>query len=449
MAALNSTMKIVHITAGAGGRLCGSCLHDNGLVRSLRARGRDAILVPAYVPTTTDEENVAIDRIVMGGVNVWLEEHVPLFRHLPRCVDSTLGQLLDSRWLLAWLSNRTGSTRAADLGPLTVSTLAGEQGHQRKEVEKLTAWLAEDVKPDVVHLSNALLVGLARRVKQASNARIVCSLSGEDIFIEQIPAPHHARVRQLLRERAADVDRFVSLNRSFARFMADYLDVPEGRIAVIPHGLDRAGFPAGAPDLATRRQARGGRLVVGFLARACPEKGLEQLVRAIPLIARDRDVDVLAAGAEVESERAYLSRCLALAAELGVADRFRWLGQVDRPGKLRLLESIDVFAMPTVFPEAKGLPVIESMAAGVPVVAPAHGTFPELLDDERAGLLHVPGDPADLALRVGTLLDDVALASRCGRHGHELSLTRHTADHMAAAHEDLYSRLLGRPVGPP
>jgi glycosyltransferase involved in cell wall biosynthesis len=438
-------MKIVHITAGAGGRLCGSCLHDNALVRSLRTRGLDAILVPAYVPTTTDEENIAIERVVMGGVNVWLEEHVPLFRQMPRFLDSTLGRLLDSRWLLAWLSSRTGSTRPADLGPLTASTLAGEQGHQRKEVEKLAAWLSAEVRPDVVHLSNALLVGLARRVKQATGARIVCSLSGEDIFIEQIPAPHYGRIRELLRERAADVDRFVTLNHSFAEFMADYLDVPIETISVIPHGVDRTGFPAVAPDLVARRRARGGRLVVGSLARACPEKGLEQLVRSLPLIARDRDVEVLAAGAEVDAEQGYLRRCLTLAEELGVADRFRWLGQVDRPGKLRLLESIDVFAMPTVFPEAKGLPVIEAMAAGVPVVAPAHGTFPELFDDERAGLLHVPGAPADLARAIGSLLDDVELASRCGRHGHDLSLTRHTADQMAAAHEELYARLLANP----
>ena len=438
-------MKIVHITAGAGGRLCGSCLHDNALVRGLRARGCDAILVPAYVPTTTDEDNVAIDRIVMGGVNVWLEEHVPLFRQMPRFLDSILGRLLDSRWLLVWLSSRTGSTRPADLGPLTASTLAGEQGHQRKEVEKLAAWLAAEVRPDVVHLSNALLVGLARRVKQATGARIVCSLSGEDIFIEQIPSPHYARIRQLLRERAADVDQFVALNRSFARFMAGYLDVPEEKITVIPHGLDRTGFPNTAPDLSARRRARGGRLVVGFLARACPEKGLEQLVRSLPLLARDHDVEVLAAGAEVDSEHSYRAQCLAVAAELGVADRFRWLGQVDRPGKLRLLESIDVFAMPTVFPEAKGIPVIEAMAAGVPIVAPAHGTFPELLDDERAGLLHAPGDPADLARVIGRLLDDVDLASRYGRHGHALSLTRHTADQMAAAHEELYARLLVAP----
>lgn len=435
-------MKIVHITAGAGGRLCGSCLHDNALVRSLRTRGLDAILVPAYVPTTTDEENIAIERIVMGGVNVWLEEHVPLFRQMPRFLDNTLGRLLDSRWLLAWLSSRTSSTRPADLGSLTASTLAGEQGHQRKEVEKLAAWLAADVRPDVVHLSNALLVGLARRVKQATGARIICSLSGEDIFIEQIPAPHYGRIRELLRERAADVDQFVSLNHSFAAFMADYLDVPIETISVIPHGVDRAGFPVVAPDLVARRRARGGRLVVGSLARACPEKGLEQLVRALPLLARDRDVEVLAAGAEVDAEQGYLRRCLTLAEELGVADRFRWLGQVDRPSKLRLLESIDVFAMPTLFPEAKGIPVIEALAAGVPVVAPAHGTFPELLDNERAGLLHAPGDSADLARVIGRLLDDEPLASRCGRHGHELSLARHTADQMAAGHGNLYMRLL-------
>jgi glycosyltransferase involved in cell wall biosynthesis len=186
-------------------------------------------------------------------------------------------------------------------------------------------------------------------------------------------------------------------------------------------------------------------MVVGFLARACPEKGLEQLVRALPLIAHDRNVEVLAAGAEVDSEHRYRTMCLTLAEQLGVADRFCWLGQVDRPGKLGLLESIDVFAMPTVFPEAKGLPVIESMAAGVPIVAPAHGAFPELLDDERAGLLHMPGDPGDLARGIGRLLDDVDLASRCGRHGHALSLARHTADQMAAAHEQLYARVSTTP----
>lgn len=428
-------MRIVHITAGAGGRLCGSCLHDNTLVRALRARGRDALLLPAYVPTTTDEENVAERQIVMGGLNVWLQEHVPLFRHTPAAID----RLLDSRRLLEWLSSRTGDTRPADVGGLTASSLDGERGHQRKEVEKLARLLAADFRPDVVHLSNALLSGLARRIRAATGAGIVCSLSGEDIFIEQIPEPHYSLIRTRLRERAADVDRFVALNEFFAAFMADYLAVPRERITIIPHGIDPAGFPATPPDLVARRRQRGGRFVVGSLARACPEKGLDLLIRALPIVRRQHDVRLHAAGAVVDAERGYLARCLDLARDLGVADHMTWLGQVDRAGKLALFGEIDVFAMPTVFPEAKGIPVIEAMGAGVPVVAPAHGTFPELLDGEQAGLLHAPGDPQDLARAITALLDDEADAARRGAHGHGLARSRHLADQMAAAHETLYA----------
>lgn len=430
-------MRIIHLTAGAGGRICGSCLHDNALVRALQRRGRDALLVPAFVPTTTDEENVAEARIVMGGVNVWLQEHVPLFRHTPAFFD----RLLDAPALLRWLSGRTGDTRPADLGPLTISTLQGERGRQRKEVAKLARWLATEARPDVVHLSNTLLVGLARPIRAATGAPMVCTLSGEDIFIEKIPAPHYGRIRDLLRERAADIDRFIALDDFYATFMADYLGVTRDRIAVIPHGVDLDLFPDAPPDLVARREGRGGRMRVGYLARACSEKGLDRLIRALPPLAAAHDVEVVAAGATVDAERHYIAGCLALAGELGVADRFRWLGQVDLAGKLDLLGSIDVFAMPTTHAEAKGLPVIEAMAAGVPVVASAHGSFPELLDGERAGLLHAPGDPSDIARAVATLLAHPDRAAACGRHGHALARARHSADGMAAAHEALYATL--------
>jgi glycosyltransferase involved in cell wall biosynthesis len=434
-------MRIVHVTAGAGGRICGSCLHDNALVRALRARGADAILVPAYVPTTTDEENVAERRIVMGGVNVWLQEHVPLFRHTPRFLDAPL----DARPLLEWLSRRTGGTRPADLGPLTVSTLLGEAGRQRKEVAKLADWLAADVKPAVVHLSNALLVGLARAIRRATGARIVCTLSGEDVFIDRMREPDRARIWDLLRERAADVDRFVALNGCYAGFMRERLGLGPDRVEVIPHGVDLAAFPAAAPDLAARRRERQGRLVVGYLARACAEKGLDQLIRALPAVAARHDVEVRAAGATVDAERGYVAECEGLATSLGVADRYQWFGQVDHAGKLALLRSVDVFTMPTVHPEAKGLPVIEALAAGVPVVAPAHGAFPELLGDgdaaEAAGLLHRPGDPADLARAIDELLADPTRAAALGARGHALARTRHAATSMADAHARLYARL--------
>ena len=432
-------MRIVQITAGAGGRICGSCLHDNALVRALRGRGRDAILVPAFVPTTTDEENVAIDRVVMGGVNVWLQEHVPLLRYTPAFLD----QPLDSRRLLEWLSSRTGSARAADLGPLTVSTLHGEAGRQRKEVWKLARWLAAEIRPDVVHLSNALLLGLAKAIREATGARIVASLSGEDVFIDQLPDPYREETWTLLRDRAADVDRFVALNRFFAGFMEGRMGLPADTVTVVPHGVDLTVFPGAPPDLVARRKARGGRLRLGFLARACPEKGLDQALKALAILARDRDIELVAAGATVEAERVYLTGCLALAQDLGVADRFTWRGQVDRAGKLALLGEIDLFTLPTTHPEAKGLSAIEAMAAGVPVVAADHGTFPELLDGEQAGLLHAPRDPADLARAIATLADAPDRAAACGRHGHALARSRHSAAAMAAGHEALYEKLVG------
>jgi glycosyltransferase involved in cell wall biosynthesis len=431
-------MKIVHITAGAGGRICGSCLHDNALVRALRARGRDAILVPAYVPTTTDEENVAIDHVVMGGVNVWLQEHVPLFRYTPSFVDRPL----DSRKLLGWLSSRTGSAKPADLGPLTVSTLEGEHGHQRKEVRKLGRWLAQDQRPDIVHLSNALLIGLGAEIRRATGATIVASLSGEDAFIDGLPEPFRSRVWSLLRERATDIDHFIAFNHYFADFMAARLQLAADTVSVVPHGVDLASFPAEPPDLVARRKGRGGGLVVGFLARACPEKGLDVLLRALAILAKDRPVDVIAAGATVDAERAYLMRCLALVNELGVAHRFTWRGQVDRAAKLALLRDIDLFALPTTHPEAKGLSAIEAMAAGVPVVASNHGSFPEMLDDERTGLLHVPGDPADLARCIATLAGDPDGLAACGRHGHALARNRHSSEAMAAGHEAIYEQLI-------
>jgi glycosyltransferase involved in cell wall biosynthesis len=438
-------MRVVHITAGAGGRICGSCLHDNTLVRALRARGLDAILLPAYVPTTTDEQNVAEPQIVLGGLNVYLQEHLAVFRHTPWFVD----RLLDRRWLLEWLSSRTGTTTPADLGRLTASTLAGETGRQAKEIEKLARRLAREPRPDVVHLSNVLLSGLARRIRQTTGAGIVATLSGEDLFVEGIPEPWYTKIRSLLRQRAADIDRFVALNDFFAEFMADYLGLHRSRIEIVPHGIDTAGFPETPPDLAARRS---GPLRVGFLARACPEKGLHLLVEAVGLLRANRDVELLAAGASVAAEADYLRRCRERAESLGIAEDVRWLGQVDRQGKLDLLSQIDLFAMPTTHPEAKGLPVLEAMAAGVPVVAPRHGCFPEYLGGqeeghggEACGVGHAPGDAASLAAAIGELADDPQRAAACGRSGHALARRRHSWAAMAGGHEEVY-RAVARPT---
>ena len=156
-------MRIAYITAGAAGMYCGSCMRDNALVAALCKAGHDALLIPTYTPVRTDEEDVSQPRVFFGGINVYLEQQFWLFRHTPRLFD----RLLNSRSLLRWASKFAVKTKYSELGDLTVSMLRGTHGKQRKEVAKLTGWLAAEVKPEVVVLTNALLSGVVPELRRA------------------------------------------------------------------------------------------------------------------------------------------------------------------------------------------------------------------------------------------------------------------------------------------
>ncbi len=101
-------MKIVYISAGAGGMYCGSCLHDNTLAAALIEAGETVTLAPIYTPLRTDEVNVSQRRLFYGGINVYLQQKSAFFRHTPWLLD----RLLDFPALVAWLSRKAGTTHA-------------------------------------------------------------------------------------------------------------------------------------------------------------------------------------------------------------------------------------------------------------------------------------------------------------------------------------------------
>src|SRR5262245_13990237 len=126
-------MKIATITAGAGGMYCGSCLLDNTLAAELLRRGHDVTLIPVYTPTRTDDRNVSQNRVFLGGINVYLQQHLGLFRRTPAILD----RLWDAAPILR-LATRWGvRVDPASLGELTLSMLRGEDGFQSKEISKL------------------------------------------------------------------------------------------------------------------------------------------------------------------------------------------------------------------------------------------------------------------------------------------------------------------------
>lgn len=428
-------MKIAYIAAGAADMYCGSCLHDNALAAALQKMGHDAVLVPTYTPLRTDGPAVSIDRIFFGALNVYLEQKAAAFRHTPKA----LHKLLDRPGLIRRAAKLGASTDPTELGDLTYSILQGEEGFQAKELESLVAWLRDDLKPDVVHLTNSMFAGFARELKRQLGVPVVCSLQGEDLFLDQLREPWKTRVRELLCERARDVDAFRVNSAWYGDTMADYLGgIDRQRMFVVPLGLRLAGH-GGAP-----KEAQDGLLTIGYLARICPEKGLHVLVEAFRLLAAQHpgQVRLRVAGYLGARDRRYLEDLETKIAGWGLTEAYEHVGEVDRDEKIRFLQSLDVLSVPTTYREPKGLFVLEALANGVPVVQPRHGAFPEMLEATGGGLLVEPDAPEDLARGLGELLRDPARRQELGRRGQEAVHTRFDDRAEAEATVRVYEAVL-------
>jgi glycosyltransferase involved in cell wall biosynthesis len=330
------------------------------------------------------------------------------------------------------------SVAAENLGELTVSMLAGEEGHQRKELLKLVHWLKHEARPELVHLSNSMFVGMAKSIR-ALGIPVVCTLSGEDIFLEKLPQPFYDQARRLLRQNARHVDAFVAMNEYYAQFMSEYLEIDRARVQVIEHGLDLTGHGAGKntppDDVKT----------IGFFARICPEKGLHLLVAAFEELLKDSTLPPIrlrVAGYLGTLDRPYLEGLLERVKTWDRPELFEYVGEVSRSEKIAFLHTLSVFSLPTVYAESKGISALEAMANGVPVVLPAHGGFPEMVASTGGGLLHEPGDPLALAAAIKELLVDEHRADAFGDAGQKSVQERFRADKMAGKTAELYYRLL-------
>lgn len=439
-------MRIVMIVAGAGGMYCGACLHAATLVRALRHAHHDALLVPAYTPVRIEEEIEAgsVRRVVFGGLNVYLQQKWAWARHLPAWLD----RLLDHPGLLRRLGRRVGTTDPKQLGPLCVSMLRGEQGRQCKELIKLLDWLRSDVRPDVVHLSTVLLAAVARPIADALNVPVIGTLSGEDGFVEGLAEPYRAEAREVLSARCRELAALVALNQYYASRMADYLAVDRSKIHVIPPGLELAGhrpLEAASRTEADSSPQRSWR--IGFLGRVCADKGLHLLAEAFVRLAQKPDLPPLAmaaAGYLADADRGYLRQVESFLDEAGLGDRFAYQGCLDRAEKIAFLQSIDVLSTPSVMPESKALPVLEAWANAVPVVAPAHGAFAELVEHTQGGILCEPNNAAALAEALNQLAQNPAHARQLGRRGQIAVYQHYHAARMAQDTLQLYQYLLRR-----
>ncbi len=428
-------MKIAYIAAGAANMYCGSCIHDNTLAAALIKKGHDVALIPTYTPLRTDEANVTLDQVFYGGINVYLEQKFSFFRHTPWLLD----KLFNSRALLNLASRFSASTNAKDLGALTVSVLQGEAGHQKKELAKLIQWLQESYRPDIVQLTNSMFLGMAKEIKIALGTPVLCAVQGEDLFLNDLVEPYKSQARQLIRERAKDVDGFIATSQYYADFMADFLQVPIEKMHVVKLGINLQGH-------GVQQNLNGNtKFVVGYLARICPEKGLHLLVEAFHQLTQKlgkNAIQLKVAGYLGERDRRYFENIVKQIGALGLSEAFHYHGEVSRNEKINFLNSLHVLSVPTTYQEPKGLFVLEALANGVPVVQPNHGTFPELISSTEGGILVEPNSPSSIAEGILKLINDGHLRERHGSQG-KAAVHEKFSDHaMAEATLEVYQKYL-------
>lgn len=430
-------MRILYLTGGAGRMYCGSCLRDNAMATELIARKHDVLLLPVYTPTFTDEPNVSRDHVVLGGISAYLEQYVPLFRRTPKWLD----RLWDSKLVLSLASRRSISTNPKMLGEMTVSVLKGEDGFQRKEIDKLIDWLKNEPPLDIINLPYSLLIGLAKPLKEALNVPIVCTLQGEDLFLDGLQEPYREEALELIRSQVPNVDGFLSVSEYYAEFMPWYLGIPREKIRVVPLGINPHGFDLREPD-------RSGPFTVGFLARVAPEKGLHVLAEAYRLLRKELpDARFEVAGYMAPDCKSYLSDVQRRLADAGLANEFRYHGVLDRAEKIMFLRRIDVMSVPATYDEPKGVSLLEAMACGVPLVQPSRGAFTEIVESTGGGILVRPDDPAELAEGILKIARDKKLAEELGANGFRGVREHYSAVYMADRLLEAYESV-SRPLKP-
>lgn len=391
-------MRILHLTPGTGNFHCGSCLRDHALIKALRSRGHDAIMAPLYLPLVTDREapNPEIG-IRVGGISLYLQQKLPWFRFMPRFIH----RWLDKPERLRFASKFMGMTSPKDLGEMSLGALQGEGGRQWPEWKRLIEWIRTEGRPDVISLSNSLLMGLCPAIERDLGIPVVVSLQGEDSFLDTLIEPYRSQSWSAMRVNAQHVSRFVAPSQFYARVMQEKLGVGAEKMAVVYNGLDANSFGVAEPDPNWP--------VIGYFARMIHGKGLTTLVDAYIELAKRGTVPrvkLKIGGAKTAADDKYVNGLKKKLQQAGLTQRVEWHPNLNFTDKVKFFRNLTVMSVPATYGEAFGLYIVEAMASGVPVVQPDHGAFPELIAASGGGVLCAPDDVGSLADALETLLQD-------------------------------------------
>ena len=229
-------------------------------------------------------------------------------------------------------------------------------------------------------------------------------------------------------------ERIACVGEETRRTLSAWLERPEldARMTVIPNGIDLQRIASATPAEALAKQ---GGFKILMVSAFRPEKDQQTLIRAFQLLPNNYQL-FLAGGTETPENQRIMDECQALAKELGVNDRIRFLGvRADVPN---LLAAADVIVLSSKH-EGMSLSVLEGMASGKPMIASDVEGMRELVSN--AGLLFPQGDAEALAALIRGVCEDSEKAQEIGRKCRERAMLYDIAE-TAKRYHLLYEEIL-------
>ncbi|MCL4813439.1 MAG: glycosyltransferase family 4 protein [Vicinamibacteraceae bacterium] len=289
-----------------------------------------------------------------------------------------------------------------------------------------------ELHPDIVHthLVHADLYGL-RAARRASVPCAISSRHNTDLFRRRLAC------RILTRRTAAHADVVVAISHAVARFVTDVEGIDRRRVTTVHYGLDpqpddrdarrawreRFGIAPGAP-------------LVGMVGRLVPQKGVDVLLEAFPMVA----AAVPGARLVVAGDGAQRGALEAQTSRLGLNGAVAFTGWIERAQPF--MSACDVVAVPSRY-EGFGLVALEAMAARRPIVATSVDALPEIVEQGSTGLLVPPADASALAAALATTLSAPDRGAAMGEAGYARLLAHFTVDRMVEATMGVYRTVSG------
>ena len=403
-------MNILQIIPGSGGSFyCGNCLRDDKFHNAMKAQGHELTKIPMYLPLFSDEHDLNDMPVFYGAISIYLKQLYPIFRHAPAWVD----RLLNSRPMLKLAASMAGSTNAKGLEEMTVSMLMGEEGAQKEELNRMVSWMAEYLKPDVIHLSNALLLGLAPKLREEfPNASLFCSLQDEDVWVDAMKDSFRDKIWDLMSTKSESIDGFIGVSNFYSKVSIQKMNMNSDKVFTNHLGVDPEEYHYTKPEEKPRN--------IGYISRMCEANGFDIIVDAFIELKKDADfsdVKLILTGGSTGDDKPLLKQMQQKLKSANLWEDVEFHEDFDGEGRHDFFKKVQMISVPVRNGEAFGLYLLESMASGVPVVQPALGAFPEIVEKSQGGITYPNNDAGTLSNSLKELLTDPQRLSELSENG--------------------------------